>query len=1085
MEQKKKKKIGLGLLSALLCVPFAFGVLAGCGSEGELPDEGAQTPGGDQSGEQGGEEGGEHGGEQGGEEGGEEGGEQGGDPVKPAATEQSKTPDALAVEYTALPETANLDAYAENALDKEIDYLLSLEANNLLYNFRDNAEISVGSGVRYGGWENSLIAGHTMGHYLSAIAQAYANGGTDETQQKRLNSRITLLMRELKKCQAAEDNPETGAKKGFLWGANATNHKKDVEFQFDNVEAGKANIFGEAWVPWYTMHKILAGLIDVYRYNGNETALEIACGLGDWVYNRVSKWSEATRKTVLSIEYGGMNDALYTLYAITGEENYAVAAHKFDEDIPTQGTFASVSMVDRILSEDANYLQGQHANTTIPKVIGILNGYISTKGKTVEGVTGETGRTSVDQYLEVAEKFWTRVVEHHSYVTGGNSNDEHFQRDDSQWSIKSNINCETCNTYNMLKLSRMLFTLTKEKKYLDYYENTYINAILSSQNPETGMTMYFQPMAPGYFKVYSSETNHFWCCTGSGMESMSKLNDSIYYDAGNATYVAMYMSSTYKTDAVSLKMTADLENSDVVTIEVEEGETILRLRRPDWTTAFSLKVNDNTIPVADTDDFASVEVHAGETVTLVLGKNITVHTLPNAKGVYAFKYGPFVLSEQLGTEDMTTTGHGVQVLKPEKAVGETKYATTKNDLADFRDHINDYMTRNSDGTFTLTGIDGGPLTYVIHYKQYTHRYAIYLTFEGEDNTEEPEEPTIEYTEIEAVIQPGRGQYEGGGFLEGEEGSVGSAAGSRAAKADGSFSYWIGVDKSAPESNYIMTAFAKADTGKTIRMSANGEVFYEKTLNYTGADDLYDVFIPIPASVVNAAENKSLGDPVTTNTRVKVTISSAKSGEASAEVHTYFKTVKIDGKLHDETIAYFVDCGDYDPSTLSAGDKFGMLNSVTEQAYGADPLTGRMWGIWDETESDTWRGGAPVEGSVATNSTWAFEYATGDGVSKTDSNRYTKNQFEEGWQTLKLSYKFELADGEYTVKMYFTDPWNCSKNADVSANGVEKLTNVECGKEVSFTVTVTDGVLLLEITNPVSQSANDLCINLCYIEILYA
>ena len=395
------------------------------------------------------------------------------------------------------------------------------------------------------------------------------------------------------------------------------------------------------------------------------------------------------------------------------------------------------------------------------------------------------------------------------------------------------------------------------------------------------------------------------------------------------------------------------------------------------------------------------------------------------------------------------------------------------------------MTRNSDGTFTLTGLEGDPLTYVIHYKQYTHRYAIYLTFEGEDNAEEPEEPTIEYTEIEAVIQPGRGQYEGD-FLEGQEGSVGSAAGSRAAKADGEFSYWVGVDKNAPESNYIMTVFAKADNGKTIRMSANGKAFYEKTLNYTGEDDFYDVFIPIPASVVNVAENKTLGDPATTNTRVRVTISSAKSGEASAEVYTYFKTVRIDGKPHDETIAYFVDCGDYDPSTLSSGDKLGMLNSVTEQAYGADPLTGRMWGVWDETESDTWRGGVPVEGSVSTNSTWAQENPLlSDGASKTDSNRYTKNQFEEGWQTLKLAYKFELPDGKYTVKVYLADPWGCSKNVDASANGAKVLTNAACGTELSFDVTVEGGVLLLEFTNPVNQAANELCINLSYIKILHA
>ncbi len=1038
MKGKRGKTCATAALCALLCVPLTLGALAGCGGK------------------------------------------------KAGATEQTDKADSADVAFTGVASVVNEDSYAKNALDKEVDYLLSLDRDKLLFNFRENAGLDTGSASRYGGWENSLIAGHTMGHYLTAIAQAYANAGTSAADRSALRKQIDAIVKALEECQDVtyESSCETGAEEGFLWGANST-HPSSVEFQFDNVERGRTNIASEAWVPWYTMHKILAGLLDVYTLAGNETALKVAKGLGDWVYARVSQWNEATRKTVLSTEYGGMNDCLYTLYSLTGEKNYAVAAHAFDEDIPTQGTFGSKSMIDRILAEDENYLRGQHANTTIPKVIGLLNGYITARDANVAGVDTHT-------YLEVAEKFWTRVVEHHSYVTGGNSNDEHFQSDDSQWAIKSNINCETCNTYNMLKLSRMLFSLTKEKKYLDYYENTYINAILSSQNPETGMTMYFQPMAPGYFKVYSSEFDHFWCCTGSGMESMSKLNDSIYYTAGNATYVAMYMSSTYQSDGVELAMTADLETSDEVTIKVTKGETVLRLRLPDWTTKFELKVGENVIPTSGEEAFASVEVSKGDTVTLTLGKTVTVHTLPNANGVYAFKYGPFVLSAELGTDhtdqSADTEAHGVQVKKAKAASGiVTSYQTSNNSLSDFRNNIATYMTRGADGKFTLTGIEGGPLTYSLHYKQYQQRYAIYLTFLGEDGSQESA-PTVEATEIESVIQPGRGQYEGGGFLE-DNGSTGSDGEGRFAHADGSFSYWVGVDKAASDSNYIMTALAKADNGKTLKLSAGGKVFYEKKLNYTGTDDIYDVYIPIPASVVNGAESKTLGaaGSESTKDRVKITVTGA-AGETSAALHTYFKTVKIAGGAHDESIAYFVDCGDYDPSTLSAGDRFGMMNSVTEQAYGFDPVTGRMWGVWDEAASDTWRGGAPIAGSVATNSTWAQENqnpAVEDGAAKTATNRYTKNQFEENWQTLKIGYKFELPDGNYTVKLYFSDPWGCSKHADVAANGRSRLTDVACGTEVSFSVTVSGGELLLEITNPVNTSANDLCINLCYIVIAFA
>ncbi len=1046
MKQKQGKKWWKGLLSSLLCVPLAFGVLAGCGKQGDKTgDEGGTNN--------------------------EDINPDGKDPTTDDS--EDPTPEAEGnVTFTAMTETANLDAYAENALDKEIEYLLSLNADNLLYNFYANANLPAPDGAkRYGGWENSLIAGHTMGHYLSALAQAYANGGTSEEEKSQLDKRIKLVISELKKCQYLEDDAETGAKAGFLWGANATN-KRNVEFQFDNVEQGKTDINTQAWVPWYTMHKILAGLIDMYTVAGNETALTIAKNLGTWVCNRVSKWSEATRKIVLSTEYGGMNDALYNLYAVTGEEKYAVAAHKFDEDIATQGTFAQSSMVERIISDDANYLQGQHANTTIPKVIGLLNGYIRTNGKTVDGVTANaSGRTNPKIYLQVAEKFWTRVVEHHSYVTGGNSNDEHFSRDDSQWSIRSNINCETCNTYNMLKLSRMLFSVTKDKKYLDYYENTYINAILSSQNPDTGMTMYFQPMAAGYYKTYSTPENSFWCCTGSGMESMSKLNDSIYYDAVGATYVAMYMSSTYKTEGLSLAMTADLETSDEVKIEVKEGVTTLKLRRPDWTTKFEVKKNGETVSVAASDDFASVDAKKGDTVTLTLGKNITVHDLPNAEYALAFKYGPYVLSAELGTDNMKsgTHGWGQTIETPNALTGlKDSYTITAGSLATFKNNINTYMTRGSDGKFTLTGIEGGPLTYSIHYKQYTQRYGLYFRFNGTDDA-----PTDNSTDtVIETLQPGRGQYETEQRMVDAANSTGAdSETSRYANAGGSFSYWVGVDKSKPDANFIQTSFMKDDNGKTVKMSVGSNVFYTATLNYKGTDSMYEVYLHIPKSIVEGAVKNTIDGAE--KDRILVKIESNTAGRPSARVVSTFNT--LTRELKKGGIAYFVDCGDYDPTTLSDGDSFGLYNSVTEQVYGADVGTGMQWGLVDNNAADI--AGACQKG-IGTNSTWAYEFASGDGTEKTLSNRYTKNQFESS-VARNLHYKFEIPDGTYTVKMYFADPWNCSTNPNVSANGESKIQNGAIGEELSFNVTVTGGELTLDITT------SDKCINLCYITILCA
>lgn len=958
------------------------------------------------------------------------------------------------ITFTPLGEVKITDGYAVNGLDKEIDYLLKLDADKLLFYFYKNAGLTPKASGSYGGnWEGSLIGGHTLGHYLSAIAQAYANAGTSDTDRAALGERISYMVNALKECQ--DNAVNAGAKKGFLWGARTLGAVPEI--QFDNVEKGLTNIGTQAWVPWYTMHKILAGIIDVYTLTGNETALEVAKSLGDWVYDRVSGWDTATRTRVLSIEYGGMNDCLYNLYAVTGEEKYAVAAHAFDEE----GLFKN------ILSGGANYLDGLHANTTIPKIIGALNRYMTCDGKTIGGET-----VDASEMLKVAEEFWTRVVEHHTYITGGNSEWEHFGRDDVLDGERTNANCETCNTYNMLKLSRMLFSVTRDKKYLDYYENTYYNAIWSSQNPETGMTTYFQPMATGYFKVYSSEENSFWCCTGSGMESFTKLNDSIYYGAGKAVYVALYLSSEYTSDKVAFTQTADLENSDEVSFTVTEGEATLYLRVPDWTAKFEVKVNGKDVTAEETDGFVPVAVKKGDTLTLTLEKTVTAHALPDGKDVYAFKYGPFVLSAELGDRNMSTGITGVNVTVPSaKDLGDLASETipvSEGTVEEFMADIGSHMVRSSDGKFTLEGTKVSPLTYSYHFRQYTQRYGIYFTFA--DSDVEVQKPVVPY-EFETLdtVQPGYGQYEK--TME-DEGSVGStsdtAAGgtSRYATEGGSFTYWMKVDKGGE--NYLVFYLTREDNGKTLLIRSGDTVLWSGTLGYDGSSELYEVSVRLPDEVVNAAENKTfMGEEIADV--IPVTVSGVDGAE-SARLGSFVYTKRFVNHQ-----AYFVDCGDWDPNTLSEGDYFGVYNSVTEQVYGADPVTGRMWGIWDDSDPGTAGGKAPH--GLSTPSTWANEQVGNDGIDRTASNRYTKNQFESGVDR-NLHYRFELEDGTYTVVLYFTDPWSCSKNPCVTANGVTAAENAPIAQPVQFKVTVTGGELTLDITS------EDKCINLCYIMILF-
>ena len=240
-----------------------------------------------------------------------------------------------------------------------------------------------------------------------------------------------------------------------------------------------------------------------------------------------------------------------------------MAAEKFDE----------LPLFQEIYNGN-DILDGKHANTTIPKFLGALNRYLT---------VGE----DQEFYLDAAKKFFDIVVNNHTYITGGNSEWEHFGAPKILAGERTNCNCETCNTYNMLKLARGLFQVTGEKKYLDFYEGTFWNAVVSSQNPKTGMAMYFQPMATGYFKVYSRPFDNFWCCTGTGMENFTKLNDSIYYKKDDTVYVGMYISSELRDGnmGVHIQMTADLPANPVVKVVVEkeyEGETKLAFRRPEW-----------------------------------------------------------------------------------------------------------------------------------------------------------------------------------------------------------------------------------------------------------------------------------------------------------------------------------------------------------------------------------------------------------------------------------------------------------------------------------------------------------------------
>lgn len=746
----------------------------------------------------------------------------------------------------------NLDPYCVNALDKDLAYLMAFDTDRLLAGFRETAGLDTGGAKRYEGWESTLIGGHTLGHYLSAVAQAYVNPGVCREDKDKIYGMITALIDGLLECQA-----HSRGKKNFLFGAIILD-PENVELQFDNVEKDLTNIITQAWVPWYTMHKLLAGVLDTYRLTGYENALTVAKQIGDWSYDRAMGWDEATAAQVIRVEYGGMNEVLYELYALTGEEKYAIVAHYFD----------SVALFERVSEGSADVLNNHHANTTIPKFIGALHRYLTCHGKTIGGEVVDAAK-----YLEYAKNFWDMVVERHTYVTGGNSEWEHFGKDYILDKERTNCNCETCNIYNMLKFSRTLFCLTGDVKYAHYYENAFYNTILSSQNPETGMTTYFQPMSTGYFKVFGQRFDKFWCCIGTGMENFTKLNDSIYFHSDSHIIVNLYQDSqvTWEEKSCKITMTANLQKSEKVTFLVEstDGQPVqagLALRIPEWVSgAPRLLVNGEEVDYVSENGYALVApgIKNSSTVTFLLPMKIVACPLPDNDRSVAFKYGPTVLSADLGCEDMTTTTTGMMVTIPAGKIGGWDDIVLPDDItpAEFIQHADQYLLRDensADLSFRLT-VNG--LTFAPHFSRYKERYGIYFTVKtGEELLEAKKAKEQALLEkpggiVIDTVQPGYGQYENDELHKMYDwgGSVGSTehGTTRYAKSGGSFTYHMCV--SGEDNNYLSLTFLKEDNGKSIKIASGDEVFYEEVLDYDGMEETYEIRVKVPKTVVDRAQ----------------------------------------------------------------------------------------------------------------------------------------------------------------------------------------------------------------------------------------
>ena len=596
------------------------------------------------------------------------------------------------------------DTYQQNLFSKEVTYLMTtLDSNRLMAGFQ---AVSAGTTPTnlYGGWENQAIRGHTLGHWLSAVAHAYQQAlGSDATLASQIKTKLDDVISKLKSYQLSS---------GYLFATDIS--------QFDQFDSGASGTsLATVWVPYYTMHKILAGLIDVYKFEGNADALTVASKLGDWLYARSNGWSAANKSRVLGQEYGGLNDALYELYKYTKSANHLTVAHVFDDTSLFTTTAAGTDT-----------LNGKHANMTIPKFIGALNRY-------------RTVGSSESSYFTAADQFLTIVLKSHTYITGGNSEDEHFHQPGILDAERDNVNNETCNAYNMSKFAHDLFKTKGDVKYADYYERVHINEILSSMNPDTGMTTYFKPMGTGYFKAFGTTTNSFWCCTGTGMENFTRLGDSVYYHDAKDLWVTLYVSSSlnWKDRGLSLTQTTDLPLSNKVSFTISAAPldaVNVSFRKPYWLAScqsMTVSVNSQSFNAVDSSGFLGVSRvwQVGDKVELTIPAEVQVSRLPDNQNAVAFTYGPLVLSAGLGTASMTTTGHAMTIAATmPTGIQDTITINSGTAINTWIGNIKTNLVQTAGKLeFALKNTDSdSKLTFIPHYSRYQDRYGIYFKLAG-------------------------------------------------------------------------------------------------------------------------------------------------------------------------------------------------------------------------------------------------------------------------------------------------------------------------------------------------------------------
>ena len=514
---------------------------------------------------------------------------------------------------------------ALDALETNRRFLMGLDPDRLLHMFRLTAGLA-SAAQPLGGWEapDNELRGHFTGHYLSTCALLAA-----QTGDVAVRERGTALARELAKCQAA------------IGGGYLSAFPQEL---FDRLQAGQP-----AWAPFYTLHKVMAGLLDTHTLSGDRQALDTLLGMAGWVERWVAPLDGEQMARVLEREYGGMNELLYNLAAVTADSRWSNLAHRFDRE-----------RIFGPLAAGRDVLQGLHANTTIPQIIGAARGY---------EITGDR------RLRDVAEYFWHTVAERRTYCTGGTSNGESWNTPAGVLAQElSGYTQESCVTYNMQKLTRLVLGWTADPRMADYLERTYYNGILGVQHPLDGDKLYYLPLQSGYWKLFGTPLHDFWCCTGSMSESFAKLADGIYLHDEQGIYVNLFIPSElhWAERGIRLVMETRIPEDERVRITLHTprpARMALRIRVPYWTAGASAQLNGKSLPgPAQPQRYFTLdrEWHDGDQLAVRLPMHLHVAPMPDDPTIQAVMYGPLVLAGRLGSAGLNADNLRAEPTRPRK-----------------------------------------------------------------------------------------------------------------------------------------------------------------------------------------------------------------------------------------------------------------------------------------------------------------------------------------------------------------------------------------------------------------------------------